>query len=196
MKRAVLVPVAAAALLMAQSASSATWQFEYTGLNDPNSPFPPIINAAGGTFSAEDANHDGVIQRDEVSALQFFGWQVVPVVQTWVPLGFFVSSQLGSFSYTIGSNDLLFAAQGGEWHDAFDKTETTLFWTTGIGNFSYDLTAPGVALSVLADGKAGTLAAPVPEPQTWALLLAGLVGMAGLRLARQRRQPPALASGA
>ncbi|MED5619012.1 PEP-CTERM sorting domain-containing protein [Ideonella sp. BN130291] len=187
MKRAV-VPFAIATILAAPLAHAATWQFEYSGLNDPNSSFPPIISSAKGSFTATDGNADGVISLGEVSSLQFFDRQVLPTVETWVPMGFFVSSQLSSFSYTVGTNNLLFSASAGEWGDAYTKTETTLFWTTGIGNFAYDLTAPGVQFSILDDGTSAIAAAPVPEPQTWAMALMGLagIGVARRRLATRR----------
>jgi hypothetical protein len=184
MKRAV-VPFALAAILAAPLANAATWHFEYSGLDDPNSGFPPIVTTVGGSFTAVDGNSDGRIGLDEVTGLEFFGRQVVPTVQTWIPLGFFVSTDLSSFSYTIGTNDLLFGASAGEWDDAYTKTETAIFWSTGIGNFHYDLTAPGVSLQVFAEGTAAVSAAPVPEPETWGMMLAGL---AALGIARKRLQ--------
>jgi hypothetical protein len=180
-----LLSLALAATLATPLAQASTWQFEYTGLNDPNA--PPIISSAAGSFTGTDTNTDGLISRDEVTAMDFFVGQVVPSVENWVPLGFFVSSELSSFSYVIGTSDLHFTATGGEWHDAFDKTSTALHWSTGIGNFSYDLTSPGVSLHVYGDATASIAAAPVPEPGTYGLMLAGLAAVGLVARHRSRR---------
>lgn len=185
MTRAVVPLALLAALATSVPAGATTWQFEYTGLNDPDASFN-ILSTATGSFTAEDLDHNGVLTASEVSALSFLDYQVAPVAIGWSPWGD-LPSRLDAFHYTIGTQDLRFDAFSGSYGDSIDIASQQMHWITGIGDFHYDLGAAGVALSISALSSVGpaTIPAPVPEPSTWALASLGLVALAVAR----RRAP-------
>ncbi len=76
--------------------------------------------------------------------------------------------------------DYYFYSANGFGNDGFTLTGTARLWTAGGTGGS----ASGILFST------GTYSPPVPEPQTWALLIAGY-GLVGAAL-RRRRSAPAL----
>jgi MYXO-CTERM domain-containing protein len=177
--------IGAAGLLMSMPSEAATWQFSQDGYAGDAQ--------VSGFFAGEDGDHDGWILGYEVSnfSFTFSGNQDV---------GAFTSSFAngGGFSnlaYRLGSTTfdpfpyggLVVVGEFGEGDD----------WTVvRYASFSADWNAgdePGVFMDFFSDAALTrsnqslrvSAVAAVPEPQTWALMAAGL---ALLPLLRRRRQ--------
>lgn len=173
---------------MAQQATADTWQFSYTGFyNEQNYTFDPNY-VISGSFSGTDTNHDNVIELSELSSLN-------------------ISSDAGyltcggdnnayhycgmSFSYNPGTRKLYFnvletGTDPEGIRNTFVSVETGAEYTDAIFfpwqtryNAQYSWTAD-TAFAVTGPGTA-----PVPEPGTYAMLLAGL-GLVGAFARRKR----------
>jgi MYXO-CTERM domain-containing protein len=117
------------------------------------------------------------------------------------PAGWVTST--GSLS---GSSTFLSVEFPMTWGQAWDVKAGLLAWAYGTADSNFLSTArlSGVLLfdgfrqpitdfSLSAASGTDYLAAPIPEPQTWALWLMGLAGLAGLRnLAQRRRRLPGI----
>jgi hypothetical protein len=176
----------AATLMSAATAFASTWSFEIRNIQAEPNPMNIGFEQILGSFTAQDLDHDGVIQRSEVSAFDVWGFQILPTVTVSDPLGD-VSSSLDSFSFD--GSALSFRARGVEVGRAFFSIET------GVG---VDL------ISGLAGGATGhwtpettmtvhEVRPPVPEPQTLTMLAAGLTLLPWL--AGKRRKSRASAPG-
>jgi hypothetical protein len=173
--------ILAAALASAATAPASTWNFSYTRATSTDAPF--TLSSLDGQFTADDLNGDGLIQRSEVQHLDFFGYQMAPAADMnlpGMPPGS-AMSELSSFQFDLGSHALSFTGHAGSWGDAYEKTDTSFLYFTGIGNFSFDLTHAQLSVQPLDGGIATLQAAPVPEPGTWALMGAGVLALAWRR---------------
>ena len=183
--RTILLAAALAAGATAAHADS-TWTFNYTGATSADAPFS--LSTLSGSFSANDLDSNGRIDRSEVVSLEFFGYEVRPAIDITVPWGSAGQSELSSFSFDIATRALAFDAKAGEWHDAWIKNGNQLLYATGLGQFTFDLTP-----ATLAVNGPGVMqlqsAAAVPEPGSWLLMCAGLAGL--LCWASRRAPKPA-----
>ncbi len=68
-----------------------------------------------------------------------------------------------------------------------DRLTLWLMNSTGVGIYALELTTPGLD-PILASGRVevSLTVSPIPEPETWAMILAGL-GLVGLQLRRKPR---------
>lgn len=175
---------------MAQQATADTWQFNYTGFfNKQTYSFDPNY-AISGSFSGTDSNHNNVIEFEELSGLSIYSdtgnLTCAGANTAYHSCGMW-------FSFNPGTRELYFrvletgtdpegwrntylsAEAGKEYTDAiFFPWQTRYYadyaWTDQT---AFSVTGPGPAT------------APVPEPGTYAMLLAGL-GVIGA-LARRKR---------
>lgn len=190
----------AAALVAAPLAvhAGSTWTFTYTGATSADSPFP--LPAISGSFTADDRDGNGRIDRSELQSLEFFNYQVLPATDITTPMGSAGSSQVTAFSFDIGSRALAFDAQAGVWHDAWIRQGDQLQYATGIGQFTFDLSKAQLTVDGPTGGGTAQLlsaAAPVPEPGTWLLMATGLAAvMAAVMAAGALRARPSSARSA
>lgn len=182
---------AAAAISLAtiHPAIADTWQFTYSGFYSADSgSFVPEYQL-GGTFSANDTNHDNRIDRSELTDFAIGGnsFFACPRYQNYH------SCNISSFSYALDTRQLNF-----ETHESKTDPEGYFTWYTDIstGNtfqsqtyFNWRLQWSSLlnwtdqtVLSVSGPGPA-----PVPEPETYAMLLAGLGLMGGAAVRRKSR---------
>jgi hypothetical protein len=177
--------ILAAALVAGTSAvhADSTWTFTYTGATSTEAPFP--LPSISGSFTANDLDGNGRIDRSEVISLDFFNYQVWPATDIDTPSGTAGQSELTSFSYDIGSRALGFDAKAGAWHDAWIKTGDQLLYATGIGQFAFDLSKAQLTVDGPGRVQLQSAVAAVPEPGSWLLMCAGL---GALLLAAARRR--------
>jgi hypothetical protein len=154
--------------LLTLTARAGVWDFYYLGTME----FNPFYGTDG-SFTATDANGDGIIVGSEVTSLTFFGHIFEPPSSMNLP-GIDVQSALTSFHFDTFTGQLEFDCFGGEWQDVVEKDGLRLFYSDGRGGYAFTLVGPPVV-------TARALAAPVPEPDTYALLLAGLAVVALVR---------------
>ncbi|MEW6706316.1 MAG: PEP-CTERM sorting domain-containing protein [Pseudomonadota bacterium] len=157
----------------ALGAHAATWSFSYAGATSVDAPFQ--LPSIDGQFVAQDIDLDGHIGRQEVQQLEFFGHRMAPATDMGAP-GLppgSVMSELWSFDFDLGSEALSFTGRAGAWHDSYVKSAFALLYETGIGSFTFDLSAAQLDVQLI-DGTSSLQALPVPEPGTWALLAMGL----------------------
>lgn len=164
--------------LLAAAAQADTWEFSYTGATSADAPFP--LTTLDGRFAGDDRDGDGVIRADELQSLSFFHYTIAPTTDMGLPAApeGTLSSELRHFEFGLASQTLAFDAKAGSWHDAYDKQGDTLLYATGIGQFTFDLSAATLMVRRLEVSlPLASAAQPVPEPATWGLMLAGMVGL-------------------
>jgi opacity protein-like surface antigen len=194
----------AAALLLGSAPAHAQpvhWTFSYTGFQDQEAGvFQPDMVLAG-AFSGDDADGDGVLEREELQSLRVGD------------LDYVACAAAGNASYHCGADSFLFSpAQGlsfslGAWgsdpegwvggghliesgHMRYDygfnpggSSEQHLLWTEETL-----LRLAPLALATQSGSAADvprTNAAAVPEPATWTMIVLGLAGI-GLWTRRRR----------
>ena len=162
------------AALLPLSAHAGTWYFQIDGLVPEETGYPNPPTSVDGSFTGSDLNLNGAIELSEITAFEFGGGQVIPVVTRFEPMGA-VSSWLHQFSYADGVLSF----------DAFDggfswlKTGGAYYMSSSGGGFRSNW---GPDTTVLVTQEV----AAVPEPSTVALLLAGLTASAAIRRRRSR----------
>ena len=183
MKKIICATLLAASGLTAH-ATPQSFSFTYTGFNvaryeDWWMESPPIVfqadAAISGQFTGDDLNHDGVLRTDEVSSMK------VGSIDYRGSTG----GALWDFSYRPGGV-LSFKlydgwTEGDGWVGAGEELYTGNFYGKYIVSYGRQegqllKWTPQTTLSV----------SPVPEPETYAMMLLGLLGVAGLRR-RSRR---------
>lgn len=162
------------AALLPLSAHAGTWFFQIDGLVPEATGYPNPPTFVDGSFTGSDLDADGVLELAEITAFDFAGSQVIPVVTVFDPLGP-SQSWLHSFSYANGALSF----------DAFDgdvmwlKTGDAWILSGPSGGFR---SAWGPNTTVLVTEQVPS----VPEPSSIALLLAGLTLSAAARRHRSR----------
>lgn len=184
--------ILAAALVAGTSATHAdsTWTFTYTGATSTEAPF--ALPTISGSFTANDVDGNGRIERSEVVTLDFFNYRVWPAVDIDTPSGPAGQSELSSFSFDIGTRALGFDAKAGVWHDAWMKSGNQLLYATGIGQFAFDLSQAQLTVEGPGRVQLQSAVAAVPEPGSWLLMCAGLGALllAAARRGRAHRTVP------
>jgi hypothetical protein len=188
--------VAFAALLAASSAASAatsTWTFTYTGFYDDSSLSFIDDRTISGTFTGNDANLDGVVDKSEISSLLIGSTDYVTCGAGGSP---YFQCGAESFSYHIGDKKLDFVA-GISSSDPEGIAGGAHFYETGKREWEYHYSPGGfvdnsyrwtdeTSLTVFAAPVSGAEIPAVPEPGTWAMLAAGLLVVSGASRRRRR----------
>lgn len=170
----------AAALLAVSPTDGAgaaqAWQFTFTHLCDGDR----CIDLQG-SFSGDDADHDGTLSLAELQTLEAGGYALFPDFVS-APGDLPAQGTTTAFSYRIGG-DLSFAAQATYYRIGISVLTGEFFSVVGpvapAGNFAW---TPQTQLQVSA----------VPEPASAALFVLG--GLAGLGVMRRRSERPAIAA--
>lgn len=180
--------LAAAALSLAaiHPAMADTWHFSYTGFYSAEAhAFSPSYGLSG-SFSGADLNHDNRIDRSELTDFTFDGnysFFACPRFQNHH------DCDLPSFEYTLDTKRLQF-----ESHERTTDPEGFFTWYSDIrtGNsiekvttFNLKITQSSHFYWTNETVYGGDLSPPVPEPETYAMLLAGLALIGGAALRRK-----------
>jgi hypothetical protein len=181
--------LAAALLALASPLVHAdSWTVTYHGMPADNGQMGSDLTDIAVLFSGIDQNASGVLDQDEVLDLSFrmFGrdYLVWPLFQGTTTAGDVMTSQFNVFSYniaqqTFGQTDVLgIVADNHE--DSLYFSIGTFFMGGGAPLVWQTANASSVTVEVVSD------VSPVPEPSTWALLLAGLTCLGSSARARGR----------
>lgn len=163
------------AALLPLSAHAGTWYFQIDGLVPEATGYPNPPTFVDGSFTGVDLDADGVLELAELTAFDFGGSQVVPVVTRLEPMGA-VSSWLHQFSYADGA--LSFDAFDGAY--SWLKTGDAWVMSGPSGGFRSSW-GPNTTVFVSPEEVPA-----VPEPSSLALLLAGLTLSAAALRRRSR----------
>lgn len=170
--------------LSASAQAEQTWNFVWSG------PFAfgmdRVIEDATytGSFSAIDSNADGLIVANEVTRLVIDGSSIAPCSQD--------ECTLEEFSYS-GGNALTIEARWSNSYEAWPEPPSTSreSWVIGNGGGGWE----SVYCNQMCNdwrwasaepGATLTVTAAVPEPETYLMLTAGLMGMGYLANRRNR----------
>jgi hypothetical protein len=187
------------ALLFCSALAQATpvhWAFSYTGFYDAEAAtFLPDMRLAG-SFTGNDSDGDGVLERDELRSLMFGGKDYVACAAASNPYyhcgaDSFAFSSAGGLAFSLGEyggdpegwTSAGTIVTSGEMRydyriDPYTTSEHHLYWTdaTALQMISL-LPVTGTSKMALATMAASAPAAAVPEAPTWTLMLAGLAGI-------------------
>ena len=190
-------PILSAAVLLLCSALAhaepTQWTFTYTGFYDGEaSAFLPDA-VLSGSFTGEDTNADGVLDRVELTSLVLAGRDYVACAAYSSALAFCGADRFsfspqaglafsageyggdaegyvgGGHLYTSGEMDYSYR------YDPYASSEHHLYWTADT------------RLSLSTTVAAASVVSAVPEAPAWAMLLVGLGALGGGRAWRRRR---------
>lgn len=188
--------VAFAALLAASCAANAatsTWTFMYTGFYDDSAFTFVSDRTISGTFTGNDINLDGVVDKSEISSLLIGGTDYVTCGAGGSP---YFRCGAESFSYRIGDKQLDFVA-GIDSSDPEGFAGGAHFYETGKREWDFRYSPHAIVdnsyrwtdettLTVFSVPESNAGIPLVPEPGTWAMLAAGLLVVSGAALRRRR----------
>jgi hypothetical protein len=163
------------------------WTFTYKGFQIGETPnnFDPGSEIVG-TFTGEDLNHDMRIDRSELTSLKigFIDFTNCPYSYPLI-----YSCNVSAFSFDM-KDGLDFSLDGG-FMDENSGGGASDYIVTGdyLTHSSAGLHTPVLRWSKYWTPETTlTIMAPVPEPGQYAMLGAGLLGLAGLRARRRRHE--------
>lgn len=184
-----LVPAMLAAGLLAPVQAQDFWSFSYTGfLLEEEDRFDPAYRL-GGSFDGDDADGDGVLELNELTGFWYEGYDFFAR-----PEGGCYGSrcELKQFTYALDGGRLFFDADYGYSDEASISSNRTI---TGLSHYNYSETGYRPPFSVYTatwlwthQTRFAITPPPVNEPAFGMLLPAGLVLLAGARIARRRQR--------
>lgn len=166
----------------ASSSHAGSWNFSYQGFHDKNANVFLPDRILTGSFVGQDSNRDGTYSRTEITSLVLNGYDFVACQnqsnQYW-------SCGTDAFSYTPGKALVFTAGQGGT--DPEGWVGAGHYYVAGKQESGFDF-RPGEFNIWAYEWTARTTftISAIPEPSTWALLLAGMPLAAWA--ARRRKQ--------
>lgn len=168
---------------VAAQASVIDMYFKYTGFQvDSNRyhGYDPKSTLVG-HFSGEDSDNNGVLEAAELSALSEGG---TDFMGCWSPV---MHCSVSSFSYSQGM--LQFSASR-SYYDEFSADRHEIVTGSFSREYSYRPNSETYLTQTWTPETTLTMSAqpeipPVPEPGTYAMLMLGLLGVAGLQARRQ-----------
>lgn len=189
-----------AGLLAASCAASAatdTWTFTYQGFQNQSTGMFSSDAIFTGSFSGNDVNRNGVIEKSELSSLFI---DSIDYATCAAGTGTFFRCGMENFSYEIGGK-LDFTTS----LDSIDPQTyagETFYYQTGVLAYERRFNAQAATLedlrwtnrtqfAISGGPTSGAEIPAIPEPGTWAMLAAGLAVITGAAL---RRRPQAIAA--
>ncbi|OFA03430.1 PEP-CTERM sorting domain-containing protein [Duganella sp. HH101] len=179
MLKKLLVIACVAATCASATAAPVAYNFSYTGALR-NYAFPGADTwisdyRIAGSFTGEDKDHNGVISETEVSSLKIEGTDIDNT--EYIQQGN-CNCRMDQFSFKLKEQSLYFAASYTDWRDTYSWiTNTGVFIPLEHGQYylSYYFT-PDTVYTLTA----------VPEPSTYAMMGAGLLGLAAIQRRRKK----------
>lgn len=177
----------------AANAAHNSWDFSYTGFLDEGSGEFLANYTISGSFSGEDSNRDGVLDKSEIFSLMLNGMNFIACAADSNE-----SYHCGTdaFNYHIGGalqleaglfgNDVEGYAGGGYSFTA-GKSEIDFSYSPNHYMYNARLWTNETRFSITPAWSGNAL--PVPEPGTWSMLLTGL-GIASFAAMKRRRAAP------
>lgn len=167
------------------SAAETTWKFEYQGFVDAATGEFNADRKFYGSFSGSDSNADGIISLDELTSLNSDGYSFIEpgdggCLANWTP---YLRCEIGSFNYKLtGELDYALHHWGNDeyvmgWYGSVRTGDRFIYG-------SYSDVRSSESTYLWSDRTTFTISpAPVPEPGTLPMALAGLalVGLAARR---------------
>ncbi|ELX10941.1 gel scht [Janthinobacterium sp. HH01] len=174
---------ASVTLAHAETAAPSRWEFSWTGFQVTwTYPFQPDLNHSG-TFGGVDANHNGAIELGELTELNIDGFDYATCTGE-CGVKSFSYSQGGGLNFVAGKTTRWGTPPGPDW--SIDRVE----YNTDFG-VQYD---SSMQMHNDSQGhyftsetvKTITQLTPVPEPESYAMLGAGLLLLAGVARSKKK----------
>lgn len=190
MKKILMSVVGALSLVSAQAAEQ-NWSFSYTGMylsQWRGDEFWDANKVMSGMFSGNDSNHDGVLTRNEVThfTIDGTGLDFANCANSDM---YFTCNLADNFRFQIGVNPPVFFAHSFEviegeglyqndYRQSGHNYHVTPWLNAGGNGSDWMVTS---ATRFVINGQT----APVPEPESWAMMLAGM-GLLGMVVRRRK----------